>query len=39
MKSMGVVATGIGMVLLAGAAFLFIRSIPEIRRYIKISSM
>jgi hypothetical protein len=39
MKSVGVLATALGMALVAGAAVLVIRSIPEIRRYMKISSM
>jgi hypothetical protein len=39
MKVMGIVATATLAVIAAFGGILFIRSIPEIRRYIKISSM
>jgi hypothetical protein len=39
MKTVGVVATALGMLVLAGATLLVVRAIPEMRRYMKISSM
>ena len=39
MRTMGVLATGLLTLSVAGGAFLFFRSIPEIRRYLKIKQM
>jgi hypothetical protein len=39
MKAMGLLATLVGVMVIAGGAVLFVRSIPEIRRYIKIRNM
>ncbi len=39
MRTVGMFATGLLTLSLAGGAFLFFRSIPEIRRYLKIKQM
>jgi uncharacterized protein DUF6893 len=39
MKTIGMLATGTFVIVAGFGLLLFIRSIPEIRRYMKISSM
>ena len=39
MRTIGVVATALSMLVLVGGTVLFLRSIPEIRRYLHIRSM
>jgi Ca2+/Na+ antiporter len=39
MKTIGMLATVVGMVTIAAGTLIFVRSIPEIRRYLKIRNM
>lgn len=39
MRSVGIVATGAGVVLAAAAIVIGVRSIPDIKRYLKMRSM
>jgi hypothetical protein len=39
MKIIGMLSTVLGAVVLAGGALLFVRSLPELRRYLKVRNM
>lgn len=39
MRSIGMFATVLGLMLIVGGVLLFIRSLPEIRRYLNIREM
>jgi hypothetical protein len=39
MKTIGMLSTVVGSVVLAGGVLLFVRSLPELRRYLKVRNM